>query len=234
MTLNCSLDFNSNHHHGGANSHNESVIRHSSHQAWSAYGVDPVGGGTGIGGGQAAGSFDATPYNTQMSHQHAAAAASYYTASLNAAAADTRRDVDRKHGIPFWPNDYSKYSTGGGVGSISDCQAFGAAQSWCASAYAPYAARVPSHVGGDHSQSVSYLTAAAAAAADDRRSAAVAAIDQHASSFHDTYGLRNAYCSPDPMSGTPYPPPGKINFYFLTCGLFALRNSNFYYKLSFH
>jgi hypothetical protein len=199
--LNSSLDFTNSHA-----SPAETVIRHSSHQAaWSAYGESSAGGPLNGGTGGGASSFEPTPYNTPMSHHGVYA----YAAAVDNS---RRAEESRKHGLPFWPNDYPKY--GGGPGGVGvDCQSFGP-QSWCPSAYG-YPGRVGSHMTDSHGQPVSYLTSAAslAAAADERRSSAAAeahsAAAAAASFHHDSYGLRNAYGSADPMSATPYPPPGQ-------------------------
>jgi len=151
-------------------------------------GSSSTGAVTSSAGGHQVSSFESSPYSSPMG---GSTASSYYSQD---------RKHHNSHGFPFWPNDY-KYP------GVTDCQAF-SAQSWynCAS---PYASRVPSHMDAHHGQPVSYLTGAsvaAAAAVDEQRRNAAAASE--AASLHDTYGLRNPYGAPDPISASHYPAPG--------------------------
>lgn len=154
-------------------------------------------------------SFDPNPYGTTMGSSAAAAAAAYYSPSSH------RKDGHHSsHGLPFWPNDAYKYP--GTPSSITECQAAFGAQSWCN--YSPYATRVPSHM-DTHGQPVSYLTAAAVSASEDRKPFVDPA------SFHESYGIRNAYGAPDPSSASPYPPSGKVTLHFRLHLFSSMKNA---------
>lgn len=159
----------------------------------------------------------------------------YYNLADPTSATGSRES--RKAAAAFWspavtvssagPTDY-KYNPGGGAAAatssaggssagtdpaVSSChQSF--SQSWCN--YTPYATARHHHpvdtAGHHHPHSQAGIPYLTPSAADDRGRAAAAMVAAEGAFPHDGYGSLRNYGAPEPVTSSPYPPPGNHQF----------------------